>query len=72
MGKNDRKRCFTISYYKCKTCGYIMSLPKLKIQIKERLHLKDMWCPVCKTDSQFTEFKSEAELYRYEFSLKSK
>jgi uncharacterized CHY-type Zn-finger protein len=71
MGKNDRRRNFTISYFSCTKCEYVLTLPRLKYRKRERLHIKDMWCPMCKADSQFKEFRSETELHSYQFAERS-
>ncbi|MFR7475675.1 hypothetical protein [Frisingicoccus sp.] len=50
-----RKRETVISYFVCSECGLEMSIPRIKNQLREKWHVKDMHCPHCKKISKFVE-----------------
>ena len=50
-----RKKATVISYLVCSVCGLEMSVPRIKNQLREKWHVKDMYCPCCKKVSKFIE-----------------
>ena len=46
--RGNNRRCYTISYFTCDTCGTTLSVPRMKGNYREKGHMKDIWCPKCK------------------------
>lgn len=51
-----RKSKYTISKCYCPDCGSVMSVPRFRQ--REKMHKKDLWCPVCKKTQTMTEIRS--------------
>lgn len=47
------------SYLTCEKCEKIFPIMRSKGYMRERGHIKDMWCPFCKEESKFIERKGE-------------
>jgi len=47
----------------CSICGYIQSIQRKKSSQKKELHLKDMYCPLCKKDTKFIELVDKSVYY---------
>ncbi len=43
------------SYMTCSECGKKFPIMRCKGNMREKGHLKDMWCPFCKQDVKFIE-----------------
>ena len=50
------RKKYTISDFYCKKCGTNMPLPRVKRQ-REKGHIKDLYCPVCKCIRKFVEIR---------------
>jgi len=50
-----RTNMFT-SYLTCNKCGKQFPIMRSKGYKREKGHIKDLWCPFCKTESKFKEF----------------
>lgn len=46
-----------ISYYKCPSCGKVLSIPRQSGKLRGRGHKKDIWCPFCKEEKTFVELE---------------
>lgn len=44
-----------ISYYKCTGCEKVLIVPRQAGRMRERGHVKDLWCPFCKAEKKFVE-----------------
>lgn len=44
-----------IVYYRCKCCGKEVTIPRQKSRQRGIGHIKDLWCPWCKTKEKFVE-----------------
>ena len=49
-----RTNMFT-SYLKCSECGKQFPIMRSKGYKREKGHIKDLWCPFCKSESKFKE-----------------
>jgi len=38
---------YTINYFVCPECGHEIPLPRRKSKVRERGHIKDLYCPWC-------------------------
>lgn len=53
------------SFY-CPICGNkAFDLPRQRSHFHEKGHLKDLYCPICKTTRQCVECKDDAEVYEF-------
>ena len=43
------------SYMTCSECGKQFPIMRCRGNMREKGHLKDMWCPFCKQDVKFIE-----------------
>ena len=50
-----RKQKFMITHFYCNDCGTEIPLPRRIGRMRERDHVKDIWCPKCKAIKKFTE-----------------
>lgn len=50
-----KRRYYSISDFVCPECGMIIPLPRL--QQREKGHIKDLYCPGCKTERKFVEYR---------------
>lgn len=57
-----KKRDVTERRFKCTECNAIMTAYKSSARRTAERHIKTMYCPWCKADRQFVQF-------RYEFTL---
>lgn len=46
----------------CGVCGYIQSIQRRKARKQKELHIKDLYCPMCKEDTKFIELV-DADIY---------
>lgn len=51
--KGDKKRKVTIEYYICPGCELRFPIPRRRR--REEGHIKDLWCPNCKTEQKFVK-----------------
>lgn len=45
-----------LSTFVCPECGSELQLPRRHGQLREQGHIKDIYCPVCKTERKFKEY----------------
>ena len=57
-----KKRDVTERRFKCTECNAVMTAYKSSARCTAEGHIKTMYCPWCKADRQFVQF-------RYEFTL---
>lgn len=50
-------RQISISDFYCKSCNNKISLPRLKHGQREKLHIKNIYCPFCKKQQKFYEVR---------------
>ena len=50
-----KRNCMIVSDLRCIECGNIFPIMRSKGYMREKNHIKDMWCPVCKKESKFIE-----------------
>lgn len=48
----------TTSDFQCIKCGLIMPLPRTESTRRKNGHIKDLFCPHCKTTEKFKEYNS--------------
>ena len=58
-----RKNPYSISQFVCSECGIIIPLPRFKGRKREKKHEKDIYCPNCRQERTFTEYR-EKDCYR--------
>ena len=58
-----RRGWHTISNFVCGECGMVMPLPRKHCYQREKGHIKDIYCPVCKDVKKFQEIGYK-EFYR--------
>lgn len=51
------KRRYTISNFMCTECEFIIPLPRRREKQREKGHIKDIYCPNCKTKRKFREIR---------------
>ena len=51
-----KRQTFTISQFLCPECNGIIPLPRVK-RNREKGHIKDLYCPWCKTVQKTKEYK---------------
>ena len=51
----SRKAEFVVSYLVCPECEGRVTVPRKKKRLRERDHVKTMWCPFCKKMRDFVE-----------------
>lgn len=39
----------------CGVCGYVQSIQRMKSRKHKELHIKDLYCPMCKETTKFIE-----------------
>lgn len=54
-----RKNPYSISRFVCPVCDAIVPLPRFKGQRREKKHKKDIYCPKCKQDRVFVEYRDK-------------
>lgn len=47
----------------CSTCGYIQTIQRNNGRLKKELHIKDLYCPMCKKDTKFIELVDKDKFY---------
>lgn len=52
-----KHRYMKISQLICTECGAEMRIPRMHCAQREKGHLKDMYCPMCKRDTKFKEIR---------------
>lgn len=52
-----KQRFMDLSMFICSECGKTIPLMRNHGQHRERGHVKDIWCPYCKTDRKFMEVR---------------
>lgn len=57
MYKRGRNQAISDMY--CVKCGGHMTVPRPRRKAREKSHLKDMYCPYCKTESKFLEVREK-------------
>jgi uncharacterized protein YbaR (Trm112 family) len=45
------------SNLKCTECNYIFPIPRFKNSLRERNHIKTLWCPYCKDYKKMKELE---------------
>ena len=55
--------CYTISRFQCPGCGNLIPLPRTKAKPRESHHIKDLYCPWCKTVQKTIEYKSDQAIF---------
>lgn len=51
------------TYLICLMCGEITTIQRVKNKQKQKNHIKDMYCPICKKDSKYIELKDKNIYY---------
>lgn len=54
--KKTNKKHISISKCICTECGMEMPIPRPK-RIREKEHIKTMWCPTCKKETDHIEIR---------------
>ena len=54
----SRRQAFVISTLECPVCGEKFTVPRRKGRQRSVGHIKDIWCPRCKSIRKFTEYGS--------------
>lgn len=57
-----KKRNVTERRFKCSECGAIMTAYKSSARRTADGHIKTMWCPWCKAEKQFVQYRYEIKL----------
>lgn len=52
-----KQRFMDLSMFICPSCGKPFPIMRNHGQHRERNHIKDIWCPYCKSDQKFKEVK---------------
>lgn len=55
MACNKRKP-MVMSLFVCPECGLEMPLPRIHGSQREKGHIKDLYCPICKDTMKFMEY----------------
>lgn len=50
-----KRNCMISSPLRCCECGGIFPIMRPLGHMREKNHIKDMWCPYCKKESKFIE-----------------
>ena len=58
-----KQRFMDLSMFICPTCGKTFPIMRNHGQHRASHHIKDLWCPYCKSDQKFTEVK-RGEMFR--------
>jgi len=58
-----KQRFMDLSNFVCPTCGNVFPIMRSHGRKREAGHIKDIWCPFCKTDQKFLEVK-KGEAYK--------
>lgn len=59
-----KKIKYTISTLVCECCGVEMYVPRKMTLTREKGHLKDIWCPVCRETKHFREYRAGRDYYK--------
>lgn len=59
----EQRRNYCISYLRCGHCGHIMPIPRRKSRLREKNHIKTIYCYNCQDVRDFIE--NFEEDYRY-------
>lgn len=51
-----RRDWYNISTFVCPECSTEMPIPRWHGHRREKGHIKDLYCPVCKTERKFKEY----------------
>lgn len=57
-----RRKQFIITNLKCTCCGNIWNIPRIRGEMRERGHVKDVWCIICKQVTPHKDFKNEYDV----------
>lgn len=52
------QRYMDLSTFVCQECGNRFPLMRNHGKQRERGHIKDLWCPFCRTDRKFIEVRT--------------
>lgn len=58
-----KKRSYFISRLQCQTCGSITTIPRRNYKRRKRHHIKTMYCPFCKAETDFIELDDFEDVY---------
>lgn len=61
MGKNCNPNRVRICFFQCQQCGHVFPLPRLQEKMREKKHVKDIWCVLCEKITKHMEYKNEYE-----------
>ena len=50
-----KRSCMVSSSLKCRECGGTFPIMRQRGHMREKGHIKDMWCPYCKKEVKFVE-----------------
>lgn len=63
-----RKGSFGLSNLVCLECGNIFTIPRKKEKLRGNGHIKDLWCPICKSVNKHYEILDiDSFLYNLEY-----
>ena len=48
---------YTINDFVCPECGQTIPLPRRKGKVREKGHIKDLWCPFCQKIQKTREYR---------------
>lgn len=63
-----RNGSFGLSNLVCLECGNIFTIPRKKEKLRGNGHIKDLWCPICKSVNKHYEILDiDSFLYNLEY-----
>lgn len=51
----NKRKVHVTSYFVCTKCGMELPLMRIHGELREKNHIKDIYCPVCKDTEKFQE-----------------
>ena len=60
--RNKRIKTTEIHNFVCENCGFIMPLPRDTSNLRELNHIKNLYCPRCKQERKFKEYRDWEEI----------
>ncbi|BBH25282.1 hypothetical protein SG0102_02160 [Intestinibaculum porci] len=57
MSLRDDNRKVSLSDFYCEDCGIRLTLPRPRNKQRNNGHIKTMWCPRCRRETQFIEVR---------------
>ena len=59
MSKNSWKTNFRLSVFRCKECGFDIPLPRNAGRMREKGHIKDVFCAHCNKVTKHKEIRTK-------------